>query len=92
MQNQPEEMQLTPEELAARKEEMKQFYEDSVPYLKLQAEYEQLLTEIEESRFKRASFQYQFAVMTENIRSAQEGEPEVGQAPKEAPRSKLKKS
>jgi len=63
MQNQPEEMQLTPEELAARKEEMKQFYEDSVPYLKLQAEYEQLLTDIEESRFKRASFQYQYAMM-----------------------------
>jgi hypothetical protein len=90
MQNQPEEMQLSPEELAMRKEEMKKFYEDSVPYLELQAQYEKLLTEIEESRFKRASFQYQFAVMTENIRSTQESEQEDQT---KAPRSsKLKKS
>jgi hypothetical protein len=63
MENQHVEEQMSPEELAQRKEEMKSFYDESAPYLEAQAKYERLLTEIEESRFKRASFQYQYAMM-----------------------------
>jgi hypothetical protein len=61
MSNQPEEQELTQEELVARKEEMKAFYDDSIPYLKSQAEYEKLLTEIDEARFKRSTLNYQWA-------------------------------
>jgi hypothetical protein len=56
-----EEVELTQEELIARKEEMKAFYEESIPYLKAQAEYEKLLTDIDEARFKRATLNYQWA-------------------------------
>ena len=64
MENQ-QERELTHEELIQKKEEMKQFYDESVPYLESQAKYEKLLTEIEEARFKRATYQYQFAMMME---------------------------
>lgn len=64
MENQ-QERELTHEELIQKKEEMKQFYDESTPYLESQAKYEKLLTEIEEARFKRASYQYQFAMMME---------------------------
>jgi hypothetical protein len=64
MENQ-QEKELTHEELIQKKEEMKAFYDESTPYLESQAKYEKLLTEIEEARFKRASYQYQFAMMME---------------------------
>jgi hypothetical protein len=63
MQNQHQEEELSHEELVARKNEMKKFYTESIPYLKAQYNYEKLLTDIEEARFKRANFQYQFTVM-----------------------------
>ena len=63
MENQHQEQELSHEELMARKEEMRTFYVESVPYLEAQAKYEKLLTEIEEARFKRANYQYQFAMM-----------------------------
>jgi len=64
MENQQQqEEQLSPEQLEARREEMKTFYENSVPYLEAQAKYEKLLTEVEESRYKRASMQMQYANM-----------------------------
>ena len=59
--NQQEE--LTAEELESRRDEMKEFYEKSLPYLKSQSEYEKLLTEIEEARYKRATMQMQYAGM-----------------------------
>jgi hypothetical protein len=63
MENQQGEEQLTPEQLEARREEMRTFYENSVPYLEAQSKYERLLTEVEESRYKRASMQMQYANM-----------------------------
>lgn len=63
MENQQQEEQLSPEQLEARREEMKTFYENSVPYLEAQSKYERLLTEVEESRYKRASMQMQYANM-----------------------------
>jgi hypothetical protein len=62
MKNQQEE-QLTPEQLEARRDEMKNFYESSIPYLEAQAKYEKLLTDVEESRYKRATMQIQYATM-----------------------------
>lgn len=63
MDNQQMNEELTPEQLEARRDEMKQFYENSLPYLEAQAKYEKLLTEVEESRYKRASMQMQYANM-----------------------------
>ncbi|MCX6195615.1 MAG: hypothetical protein NTY55_03035 [Flavobacteriia bacterium] len=83
MDNQQEEQELSHEELMARKEEMKKFYDESVPYLESQAKYEKLLTDIEEARFKRVSYQYQFARMVGDG-PEDEGKPE-------APDRKLKK-
>lgn len=74
MENQQLEDQLTPEELEARREEMKEFYEKSVPFLESQSKYEKLLTEIEESRYKRATMQIQYASM---MAAAQQGEMEM---------------
>jgi hypothetical protein len=90
MENQHVEEQMSPEELAQRKEEMKSFYDESVPYLESQAKYEKLLTEIEEARFKRANYQYQFAMMMANQPKEQdENETPTDEAPKGR---KLKKS
>lgn len=90
MENQHVEEQMSAEELAQRKEEMKNFYDESVPYLESQAKYEKLLTEIEEARFKRANYQYQFAMMMAN----QPKEEDETETPKDqAPDGrKLKKS
>lgn len=98
MENVTEERELTQEELAARKDEMKQFYDESLPYLESQAKYEKLLTEIEESRFKRATLQIQWA----NIMAAQqeqdttdhgdEEEKETTEQPSPTAERKLKKS
>lgn len=73
MENQ-QEKELTPEEIAQKKEEMKQFYDDAIPYLESQSKYEKLLTEIEEARFKRASFQYQFAMMMDQMKGQEHEE------------------
>ena len=48
-----EERKLTPEELAKRKEDLTRFYTDQIGFLKIQVEYEDLLTRIEESRTRR---------------------------------------
>jgi threonyl-tRNA synthetase len=88
MENQ-QERELTPEELAARKEEMKQFYDESLPYLESQVKYEKLLTEIEEARFKRANWQYQWAVLMENSKAPSEEDDDEVETP--APERKLKK-
>jgi len=93
MENQQNEAQLTPEELAVRKEEMKQFYDESLPYLESQVKYEKLLTEIEEARFKRANWQYQWAVLMENSKApvSEEDEDEEDELKTPASERKLKK-
>ena len=55
--------ELSPEQLEARREEMKDFYQKSIPYLEAQAQYEKLLTEVEEARYKRATMQINYASM-----------------------------
>jgi hypothetical protein len=56
---------------------MKEFYEKSLPYLKSQAEYEKLLTEVEESRFKRANMQIQYANMMTEVQGPEESDEQV---------------
>lgn len=61
--NQQPEMQLTPEQLEEQKEKMLEFYQTSMPYLRAQLDYEEMLLKIDEARFKRSSIQYQYAMM-----------------------------
>ena len=53
MNTAPVEEQLSPEEVQARRTELTNFYKDGIKHLKVQKEYETLLTEIEEQRAKR---------------------------------------
>lgn len=52
-----EEVQMSKEQLAQRRKEITDFYKSNIPHLKVQKEYEQLLTEIEELRAKRIQAQ-----------------------------------
>ena len=60
--------QLTPEEVKARRAEITKFYKDQIPHLKVQAEYERLMTEIEENRAKRAQAQGFLAEIYANMK------------------------
>jgi len=88
--NNPEESNLSPEELEARKEEMKVFYDTAVPYLESQLKYEKLLTDVEEARFKRANFQYQWQMLMANTQPAEgeEGQEETPVEKTQAPKGK----
>ena len=52
-----EQVQLSKEQLAQRRKEITEFYKSNIQHLKVQKEYEQLLTEIEELRAKRVQAQ-----------------------------------
>jgi hypothetical protein len=96
MENQQQEEQLTAEQLEARRLEMKSFYESSIPYLESQAKYEKLLTDVEESRYKRATMQLQYANMmaTQHEMEQEDLEVEVESTAKKAPAAdkKLKRN
>jgi hypothetical protein len=44
---------LSPEEMEAKRKELIEFYESELPLMRIRAEYEGLVTEIEEARFNR---------------------------------------
>ena len=56
-----EQIPLSEEEVQEKKEVIKAFYEEEIPFLKLRAEYEDLITKIEVSRFERMTMQMQMA-------------------------------
>jgi hypothetical protein len=68
----PEEQVLTPEEIKARRTEITKFYKDQLPHLKVQAEYERLMTEIEEYRAKRLQAQAFLANAYETMENDEE--------------------
>jgi hypothetical protein len=70
----PEQAVLTPEEVKARRSEITKFYKDQLPHLKVQAEYERLMTEIEEYRAKRLQAQAFLANAYETMENDEEGE------------------
>lgn len=92
-QQMPEMEDMTPEQIAERKAEMLSFYTDSLPYLEAQYEYENILSKIDEVRFKRASIQMQFAMMMNGQKEKEEtDEPETMDSPNAPKERKLKKS
>jgi hypothetical protein len=76
--------QLSPEELDAKKKEMLKYYKDSVPYLKAQLEYEELLAKLDDVRLSRVKMQHEFAYLT------QRPQEEPDQAPEETKAAKTK--
>lgn len=48
-----EKRQMTPEEIKEKQDQLKNDYEEQIEYLKPQAEYEDLLAKIEESKYRR---------------------------------------
>lgn len=81
LNQQEQEVELTAEELAEKKEQMLKFYTDSLPYLKAQAEYEKILAEIDEARFKRTTIQYQYAMMAQQPEEMTGSDNDVDNAP-----------
>jgi len=73
--NQQPEMEMTPEQLAEQKEKMLEFYRESMPYLRAQLDYEEMLLKIDEVRFKRTNIQYQFAMMANPPQEEETSEP-----------------
>ena len=70
---------LSKEELAKRRQEVSNFYKDNLKHLKVQLEYEEYLTKIEETRAKRLQAQMFMA----QAYAAQENGPQE-KAPSEA--------
>lgn len=89
--NQQPEMEMTPEQLAEQKEKMLEFYRESMPYLKAQLDYEKMLLEIDETRFKRSSIQYQFAMMVNGPQQEEEDDQEESSEPNKSEGRKLKR-
>jgi hypothetical protein len=84
MENQQE--NISPEELVRRREELSAHYKETIPFLKRQLEYEELLTKIEEARANRFMIQ---------VKVAQYMAPDPEEEPSPEPSSKsrnLKKS
>lgn len=54
---------ISKEEMERRKNEINKFHTDQIPFLETQLKYENLLTEIEESRLRRAMSQIRMAQM-----------------------------
>lgn len=89
--NQQPEMEMTPEQLAEQKEKMLEFYRESMPYLRAQLDYEKMLLEIDETRFKRSSIQYQFAMMMNGPQQEEEDDQEESSEPNKSEGRKLKR-
>ena len=89
--NQQPEMEMTPEQLEEQKEKMLEFYRNSMPYLKAQLDYEKMLLDIDETRFKRSSIQYQFAMMVNPQPQEEDNDQEESSEPAKSDSRKLKR-
>ena len=71
-----EKVELSKEELAERRQKITDYYEDHIPHLKVQLEYEELLTKIEENRARKV----QAEIMIAQFIASQEENPENTEA------------
>ena len=74
-----EKVELSKEDLAERRQKITDYYEDHIPHLKVQLEYEELLTKIEENRARKV----QAEIMIAQMIASQEENPENTEARKE---------
>jgi uncharacterized membrane-anchored protein YhcB (DUF1043 family) len=80
------EPQLSQEEIEMNKQKLVEYYEKNIPFLKLQSEYEELITKIQESKTRRVIAQVQMAQI---MMGSQQSEEESDE--QEAPVRKLKR-
>tara|TARA_R110001599_G_scaffold7963_1_gene38316 strand:+ start:12497 stop:12802 length:306 start_codon:yes stop_codon:yes gene_type:complete len=73
---------ITPEQAEKKRKEITDWYKKQIPHLKVQAQYENLMTEIEESRAKRMQAQAFLADAYMQLENAKE-EPAKSQAGKD---------
>ena len=78
---------LTPKELAAQREELISFYTEETPLLELRANYEELITRIDEARFNR----FQIQVARAQMMGVSESEEPSGKSWQEKAKRELKK-
>jgi hypothetical protein len=62
-----------------------------MPYLKAQLDYEKMLLDIDETRFKRSSIQYQFAMMMNPQQQEEGDDQEESSEPAKSEGRKLKR-
>jgi len=72
------EPRLSQQEIENNRQKLMEYYELNIPFLKLQSEYEKLITEIQESKTRRLIAQLQYAQI---ISPSQEEETEKEDAP-----------
>lgn len=87
-----EQDELTPQQIETMRKNMVAYYKEQINTLKLQAEYEKLLADIEESRAKRVMNSIRIAQMMAGPRQEEEEEePEAQDQPQpEEPRKPRK--
>jgi len=68
-----QDVEMSKDDLKKRRQQITDYYSEHIPHLKVQLEYEQLLTEIEENRAKRAQAQKFLA----QILGPKDGEDEI---------------
>jgi hypothetical protein len=72
------EPRLSQEEIESNRQKLMEYYELNIPFLKLQSEYEELITKIQESKTRRLIAQLQFAQI---MSPSQEEETEKEESP-----------
>jgi uncharacterized FlaG/YvyC family protein len=83
------EPQISQEEIENNKQRLVEYYENNIPFLKLQSEYEELITKIQEAKTRRVIAQIQMAQIVMN---SQESENESKESEeKESSLRKLKR-
>lgn len=80
------EPQISQEEIEMNKQKLVEYYEKNIPFLKLQSEYEELITKIQESKTRRVIAQVQMAQI---VMGSQQSDEESDE--QEAPVRKLKR-
>lgn len=75
---------LSPEEANKKRKEITDWYKKQIPHLKAQAEYERLMTQIEESRAKRVQAQAFLADAYMQMEDAKESPTEMSDNQKKA--------
>lgn len=76
------EPQISQEEIENNKQRLVEYYENNIPFLKLQSEYEELITKIQEAKTRRVIAQIQMAQIVMN---SQESENESKESEEKEP-------
>lgn len=65
------EPQISQEEIENNKQRLVEYYENNIPFLKLQSEYEELITKIQEAKTRRVIAQIQMAQIVMNSQESE---------------------